>query len=107
MNISLEQFKNPLYDAMKVVQRQIHRESSSGQVSTSIETGIEGITLTENYREIGFTYLPKDGTLYLNFLDKNLNRNVRIYNGKIKTIEEFEKRLKNVDRKIKEYRSKN
>lgn len=67
------------------------------------ETVIEGVTFTDSFHQIGYTYHEVDGMLFLNYWNEEQRENVRLIERPIKTIDEFEKYVKQADKKIKKY----
>lgn len=65
------------------------------------EPAIEGVTTTDNFHQVGFTYFLTDGMLYLNYLDKTNKKNIRLLEKLIENTEEFEKCIKRADKKIR------
>jgi len=65
------------------------------------ERAIEGATFTDSYQKIGFTYYLHDGMLNILYWDEQKHENVRLLGKRIHSAEEFEKCVKQADRKIK------
>lgn len=65
------------------------------------EPVIEGVTFTDEYHQVGYTYHELDGILFLNYWDDKNKKNVRLFEEKIETMDEFEVYLKKADKKIK------
>lgn len=94
--LTIDDFVNPLFDR----QRPVRREIPSRTDWRRKEQVIEGVTVTDNFHMIGYTYFLSDGTLYLNCFDKEKQCNVRLLEKHIDTYADFEKYLKQADKKI-------
>ncbi|MFH1589834.1 MAG: hypothetical protein ABIB43_04675 [archaeon] len=78
---------------------------SEPQFKEKKELAIEGVTVTDNFNQVGYTYCLLDGMLFVNYWNKKEEKNVRLIEKPIKTYEDFDKCLKAADRKImKKYR---
>lgn len=64
------------------------------------ESVIEGLTVTDNFNTVGYTYFKIDGMLHASYVDKN-NGGVKFFKEVINSSEDFEKMLKKADRVIK------
>jgi len=64
------------------------------------EPAIEGVTFSDNFLKIGYTYFLTDGMLFLNTMDKD-GGNIRLIEKKIETAEDFEKCIKQADKKYR------
>lgn len=85
--LGIEDFRNPLFDKQRIAKRQIH-------VNGRKVWAYEGTTFTDNFVEVGFTYILSNGELSI----VNTN-NEKLFLGKIHSAEEFEKALKKADKK--------
>lgn len=86
--LRIEDFRNPLFDRQRIVQRQVH--TAPGRK----EPAYEGTTFTDNFIEVGFTYIIRTGELSIKSTD-----NQQLFEGKINSPENFEKALKKADMK--------
>lgn len=94
--LTIEDFINPLFDR----QRPVKRDVPSRYDGSEREQVIEGVTITDNYHMIGYTYFLSDGMLYLNCFDEENQSNVRLLEKHIGIYADFEKCLKQADKKI-------
>lgn len=113
MPLTVEDFRNPLFDSQRVVRRKIparpgiepawdeHDEEAfeAGGNPDVREIVIEGATFTDEFVRVGFTYYVTDGMLSV----KN-EKNQELFRGVIATREDFEKALKKADKKQKTLR---
>ena len=100
MTLTIDDFVNSMFDSRTprktmVTSRDDYRRK---------EPAIEGVTTTDNYNTIGYTYFLKDGMLHLNCLDAETRKNLRLLEKEINTYADFDKALKLADKII--YRKK-
>lgn len=133
--LTLEDFVNPLFDKQKSIKRynlardkvyhlvfdDYHKDLLKEDFveelfrkniilkerETLMEKVIEGVTFTDGFNQIGYTYHFLDGMLYLNYWDESKKKNVRLIETPINFPEDFNKCLKKADIKIQKYLSKN
>jgi hypothetical protein len=112
--LTVEDFKNPLFDRQKITRRTIEVDGSSSDTTISefdedrdedelfpdrdsprkkIQV-IEGTTYTDGFHLVGFTYSLEDGCIEI----KNVE-NTLLFKGIIYSSEEYEKALKQADAK--------
>lgn len=97
MELKFEDFKNPLFNVW--LKRRKHDDwVEDGEVIERGEEFFDGITFTDNYRQVGFTYYPKTGMLYISCLTSD--GNIRLFEGAIESIDDFEAAIKKADKKI-------
>lgn len=89
MHLSIKDFENPVFNSRLSQRRDKKRRRKI----------IEGLTFTDNYRQVGFTYYPGNGELTVSCLDETQGQQ-RLYEGKIKTIGDFEVVMRQVDKDI-------
>ncbi|MBI4440704.1 hypothetical protein HY639_00910 [Candidatus Woesearchaeota archaeon] len=94
--LSIDDFVNPLFDKQRAVQREV----PSRYDSRRREKVIEGVTVTDNFNMIGYTYFLSEGILYLNCVDEERRCNIRLLEKRIDACSDFEKYLKQADKKI-------
>jgi hypothetical protein len=94
MALSIDDFCNPTFDIRKPVIKIVIRNGRNVKA-------IEGEIYTDNYRHVGYTYFLRGGFLHVNYWYGK--KNVRLIETQIKTIEEFEKSVKQADKKISRY----
>lgn len=70
------------------------------------EPVIEGVTTTDQFNVVGFTYHATDGMLFVNYLDQQKGEDVRLIEKVIRSYDDFDKCLKLADRKIQRVRDK-
>lgn len=101
--LGVEDFRNSLFDSQKIVRRTIgggRRMADETVDEFDLEAVeprrevIEGVTFTDSYNQVGFTYDLGDGTLTI----KNLGNQI-LFSGVIASTEDFEKALKKADKK--------
>ena len=88
MGLRIEDFRNPLFDRQKIFQRNVNIAPGKK------EPAYEGTTFTDNFIEVGFTYIIRTGELSIKSTD-----NQQLFKGRINSSEDFEKALKKADRK--------
>ncbi len=96
--LTIDDFAKPLFDKQNPVRRSINIRKKKEKV-------IEGVTSTNKYNEVGYTYCLFDGMLYMNYWDKIEKKNVRLFKEIITSVEDFEKCLKKADKEISKYLS--
>jgi hypothetical protein len=90
MSLKPEDFQNYLFDSQKAVERMVDGKRA-----------IEGVTFTDNFIKVGFTYYISSGELSM----KNIH-NQQLFFGKIASTEDFEKAIKKADKKEHKLRKK-
>jgi len=90
MPLKLEDFQNYLFDSQRAIERKVDGKRA-----------IEGVTFTDNFIKVGFTYYIDSGELSI----KNIH-NQQLFLGKISSAEDFEKAIKKADKKAHELRKK-
>ncbi|HXK37371.1 MAG TPA: hypothetical protein VJ553_07365 [Candidatus Paceibacterota bacterium] len=92
--LTLEDCANPMFDRQRPVRRLERCRGRSEPV-------FEWVTVTDQYVQVGITYFLRDGTLSVVAFEP---RNAQLYNGIVRTPDEFAKAMKAVDRKYKRLR---
>jgi hypothetical protein len=90
MSLRPEDFQNYLFDSQRAVERMVDGKRA-----------IEGVTFTDNFIKVGFTYYISSGELSM----KNIH-NQQLFFGKIASTEDFERAVKKADKKAHELRKK-
>ena len=90
MSLKLEDFQTPLFDTQKVVERKVDGKRA-----------FEGVTFTDNFIKVGFTYYLNNGILSIVNTE-----NQKLFFGKISSMEDFEKAIKKAGKKAYALRKK-
>ncbi len=88
MKLKYEDFANPMFNG-KLVKRQDRLTK---------EWFIDGLTYTDNFRQVGFTYYLKSGLLTIACFTKS--GNYPLFKRHIDSIDDFEAAIKKADKKI-------
>ncbi len=98
MELKFEDFKNPMFN-VSLVKRKLEDWVEDGQVLEEGQTYFDGVTFTDNFRQVGFTYWPEDRKLTIACLTAD-KKSVELFAGQIESMEEFEIAIKKADQKI-------
>ncbi len=82
MRLTVEDLRTPFFD----INPPVKRTWEGRQI-------IEGVTRTDNFKVVGYTYWPGDGSLVIK---NTLNR--VLFNGKVKDMAGFGKAMKKADK---------
>ena len=98
--LTVEDFANSDFDTGRPDIRYVH-------IHGRREEAIEGFTFTNELNQVGYTYLPRDDTLYIRFGglgNKIRGEDVQLLKTHISSISDFERKLKIADRRIRKYK---
>lgn len=98
MKLKFEDFKNPLFN-VSLVKRKEDDWVEGGQVLEKGQEYFDGVTFTDNFKQVGFTYWPEQRKLTIACLTVD-KKNVELFVGQIESMEEFEAAIKKADKKI-------
>lgn len=98
MELKFEDFENPIFN-ISLVKRKEDDWVEDGQILEEGQTYFDGVTFTDNFKQVGFTYWPEQRKLTIACLTAD-KKNVELFVGQIESMEEFEAAIKKADQKI-------